>query len=131
MVILLRNKRFISGVFKKKTINMGKFRLHILVLLIFAMLLGSCTPQYQVTREQRKQERRLERRYRESERILEQGRQRHYNMQTPETQRHMGANRIRSQQWNARGAPFYVRWYWSTVSLFKQINNHIIHSKEN
>ncbi len=100
---------------------MGVLRLHILVLFILLMLmfLVSCGTSRPVAMDQRRVERDMEQRYRESEILLEQARQRHYEMQTPETQKRMDETRRKSDVWNRGGVPFYVKWYWAVISLLR------------
>ena len=98
---------------------MGTIRSYLLFLLVMLIVLGGCSSQRRTVLDQQKQERRLEQRYQESEKILDEAKKSHYNMQTPETRRRMRETRRESDNWARGRPPFYIRWYRSVVSLFK------------
>ena len=105
--------------FLKKAICMGTIRSYLLFVLMTSIILGGCGSKRRTVIDRQEQERRMEQRYQESEKILEDARKKHYNMQTPDTQRRMRETRKKSDNWTRGKPPFYIRWYRSVVSLFK------------
>ncbi len=91
---------------------------YFIMSLIFLSFV-SCSSKRTAAYDQRKQEAKQEQRYDEGEEIINKARDRHYDMQTADTQRRMRETKRKSESWNYRGHPFYVRWYRAFISLFK------------
>ena len=102
-----------------KAINMGILRPYLLFILMVAISLGSCSLKRDVVIDQQEQDKRLEQRYQESEKIIDDARKRHYNMQNRETKQRMRETKRQSNEWNRGRPPFYIRWYRSVVSWFR------------
>ncbi|MFN3554720.1 MAG: hypothetical protein ACK4VN_02015 [Bacteroidales bacterium] len=89
------------------------YRYYLLIFLVLLLPLGSCGPKYKAAKAQRQLEKRMEQRRKEGERAMSQARQRHQNVQSPETRKRMKETRKKSDRLlnNNRKKPFYQRWY--------------------
>ncbi|GEM_PF-3464308 len=82
------------------------------IILLVLLPLGSCGPKSQAGRTQAEQEKKIEQRRQEGDRIMREARQRHMNAQSPEVRQRMKETRRKSDRLNnRRREPFYMRWY--------------------
>lgn len=92
-------------------------------LLLLATPMQSCSSAYKAARAQKKAEKAEQKRKEESDKIMEQARQRHMSMQDRSTRQRMKATKKRSDNLinanNRRQKPFFlVRWYRAIVDKF-------------
>jgi hypothetical protein len=91
-------------------------RYYAIIGLIILLPFSSCGPKYKAAKARKQTEKKLEQRKLEGERALQQGHQRHQNVQSKETRKRMKQTRKQSERLNkTRKIPFYKRWYNSLI----------------